>query len=311
MTVSLKQAKVLSRLSDCGSQRDWVWRGWQTRYSYIRAAQTGAAQPPIILLHGFGASLGHWRHNLPVLSADRDVYALDLLGFGGSRKAVANYNISLWVEQLYEFWQNLIQQPAILVGNSIGSLVGLAAADAHPEMVRGVTMISLHDPGARADVMPGWLQTAIAPLEGLVASPPLLKIIFYLVRRPPVVRKWAAMAYSHPSAITDELVEILTQPAQDKGSAQAFANILRAMTSAKFGPSVKTILPQLQVPLLLIWGKQDRMIPPGLAQRFVQLNPQVQLIELADAGHCAHDECPEEVNQIILDWLKEAIAPNL
>jgi haloalkane dehalogenase len=75
------------------------------------------------------------------------------------------------------------------------------------------------------------------------------------------------------------------------------------MTSAEFGPCIKTILPKLEIPLLLIWGLQDRMIPPQLAGRFVELNPNLELIELDDAGHCPHDECPEQVNQILLDWL--------
>jgi haloalkane dehalogenase len=75
------------------------------------------------------------------------------------------------------------------------------------------------------------------------------------------------------------------------------------MTSAEFGPKVKTILPTLNIPLLLMWGRQDRMIPPYLARQFAALNPKLELVELDDAGHCPHDERPEEVNQIILDWL--------
>ena len=113
-----------------GSQRDWVWRGWQTRYTYVRCQsnyETREGQnlqhPPILLLHGFGASIGHWRQNINVLSQKHTVYALDLLGFGASEKAIANYNTSFWVEQVYEFWQAFIQVPVILVGNSIGSLI--------------------------------------------------------------------------------------------------------------------------------------------------------------------------------------------
>jgi haloalkane dehalogenase len=52
-----------------------------------------------------------------------------------------------------------------------------------------------------------------------------------------------------------------------------------------------------------MWGRQDRMIPPNLARQFVALNPNLELVELDNAGHCPHDECPEQVNQILLDWL--------
>jgi pimeloyl-ACP methyl ester carboxylesterase len=287
-----------------GSQRDWVWRGWQTRYTYIRATEA-KVETPLLLLHGFGASIGHWRHNLPFLAENHTVYALDLLGFGASRKACVEYKVDLWVEQIYDFWCAFIQKPLILVGNSIGSLVCLAAAAAHPEMVQGIVMIGLPDMSAREQAVPRWLQPAIATVENIFASPWLLKNIFYLVRRPAVVKKWAAIAYANPTAITEELVEILTGPAQDRGSAQAFSALLKAMIGANFGPSIQSVLPTLEIPMLLIWGRQDRMIPPSLSGRFLKLNQRLRLVEVDNAGHCAHDECPEQVNQILADWINQ------
>ncbi len=287
-----------------GSQRDWVWRGWQTRYTYFRSAQTETQlTTPVMLLHGFGTSIGHWRHNLEVIGQHHTVYALDMLGFGASRKASADYKIDLWVDQVYEFWQTFIRQPMVLVGNSIGSLVCLAAAAAHPEMVKGIAMIGLPDLSLREEAMPPWLRPVVSTIEGLVASPVLLKSLFYVVRRPPIVQKWAGLAYANPTAITAELVEILTGPAQDRGAAATFSALLRAMLSAEFGPRVKTVLPTLNIPILLMWGRQDRMIPPKLARQFVELNPNLELVELDNAGHCPHDECPDRVNQILLDWL--------
>ncbi|MEP0855792.1 alpha/beta fold hydrolase [Trichocoleus sp. DQ-U1] len=286
-----------------GSQRDWVWRGWQTRYTYIRASQPTQKTTPLLLLHGFGTSIGHWRHNLAVLGQSHTVYALDMLGFGASRKAQADYKVDLWVEQVYDFWRTFIQQPVVLVGNSIGSLVCLAVAAAHPEMVKGFVMMSLPDPSVEEEAIPAWLRPVVAGVKGVVASPVILQNVFYLVRRPSFVRKWAAIAYANPNAVTDELVDILAGPAQDRGSAAAFGAILKAMTSAKFSPSVKTLLPTLNTPMLLIWGRQDKMIPFSVLARFRDINPKLQLVEL-DTGHCPHDECPDEVNQIILNWLE-------
>jgi haloalkane dehalogenase len=75
------------------------------------------------------------------------------------------------------------------------------------------------------------------------------------------------------------------------------------MTSAEFGPRVKTILPTLNIPMLLMWGLKDQMIPPYLARQFAALNPNLELVEIDDAGHCPHDECPDQVNEILLNWL--------
>lgn len=286
-----------------GNQRDWVWRGWQTRYTFIRAAQPNGS-PPLILLHGFGASIGHWRHNLEVLGQHHTVYALDMLGFGASEKAAAPYDAAFWVEQVYDFWATFIRQPVVLVGNSIGSLISLAAAASHPDMVAGVVMLSLPDPSIREEMMPDFVRPIVTAIEGLFTSPLLLRPLFWLVRRPGVVRPWAAIAYASRDAVTDELVDILAGPAQDRGSAAAFCAILKSMVNPKFGPRIKSILPELQIPLLLVWGRQDRMIPSYLAQQFASYNANLQLVELDNAGHCLHDERPEEVNALILDWLR-------
>lgn len=287
-----------------GHQRDWVWRGWQTRYTYLRPpTDTTQSALPVLLLHGFGTSIGHWRQNLTILGQHHPVYALDMLGFGASEKAVTTYNVTLWVEQVYEFWQTFIRVPVALIGNSIGSLVCVAAAARYPEMVAGLALLSLPDPSIREEAIPAGLRPVIGAIEGLFASPLLLKPLFHLVRRPRIVRPWAKIAYANPEAVTDELIEILVGPAQDRGSAQAFCAILKAMTSAQFGPKVKAVLPTLQIPILLLWGKQDRMVPYALASTFAGCNPNLSLVELENAGHCPHDEQPEAVNTRLLQWL--------
>lgn len=286
-----------------GSQRDWVWRGWQTRYTYIRPTYPSSEKLPLILLHGFGTSIGHWRQNLAVLGEHHMVYALDMLGFGASEKASVNYRVDLWVEQVYDFWRTFIKRPAVLIGNSIGSLVSLAAAAAHPDMVQGIVMLSLPDLSVREEAIPRLLRPVVKTIENFVASPLLVKSLFRVLRLPGVVRRWASIAYADRSAVTDELVDILVGPAQDRGSAQVFYAVLKAMTNAQFGPSVKAMLPTLKIPVLLIWGEQDRMVPSVFADRFTKYNSQVQLLKLENAGHCPHDECPEQVNQAVLEWI--------
>lgn len=287
-----------------GQQRDWVWRGWQTRYTFMRRSPATLPSQPLMLLHGFGASIGHWRHNISELSQQHSVYALDMLGFGASEKAATAYNIDLWVAQVYDFWRTVIRQPVVLIGNSIGSLVALAAAAAHPEMVAGVVMLSLPDLSIREETIPAVVRPLVRGLETLFTSPLVLQLLFYWVRRPQMVRPWAAIAYANPSAVTDELVEILTGPAQDRGSARAFAAILQAMIRPEFGPPVRSILPTLEIPILLIWGQQDRMIPPALGRQLSRCNPGLTLVELENAGHCPQDELPQQVNQEILQWLQ-------
>lgn len=288
-----------------GNQRDWVWRGWQTRYSYLRARQKlDSEQFPIIFIHGFGASIEHWRHNLPVISQHHTVYALDLLGFGASRKADTEYSAALWTEQVHDFWQTFIGVPVILVGNSIGSLVCLNVTAVYPEMVKGLVMLSLPDVSVREDLLPPSVRPIVTAIENLFASPLLIKNLLKLVRRPNVIRKWAGIAYPNQDAITDELIEILSSPAYDDGAGQTLLRLSRSVRKASFADSVRDLLPPINIPMLLIWGLQDRMIPSSQARAIAELNTNLKLIELENAGHCPHDEYPEQFNALLLDWLK-------
>ena len=83
----------------------------------------------ILLIHGFGASTDHWRFNIPVLSNKYEVHAIDLLGFGKSPKPEdVEYSGSLWKDQVIAYVKEKINKPTIIIGNSLGSLVGLTCA---------------------------------------------------------------------------------------------------------------------------------------------------------------------------------------
>ena len=294
-----------------GAQRDWRWRGWPVRYTYV---QGGGAQEakPLLLLHGFGASIGHWRHNLTALGQQHPVYALDLLGFGASAKAIAPYGVEFWVEQIYDFWRTFIGRPVVLVGNSIGSLVSLAVAAAHPEMVCGLVMLNLPDSSVLEN--PLWVRSLgklaqpvakpfLLGLKWIFTSPLFVNNLFRIIRHPRVIRLWVRQAYANPAAITDELVEILSQPAYERGAAKTLRAMVNGKSQGRANYSAKAVLPTLQMPMLLFWGLQDVMVPPKLARLFLAYNPNLKLIEIENAGHCPHDECPEFVNGEILAWV--------
>jgi pimeloyl-ACP methyl ester carboxylesterase len=288
--------------------RDWLWRGWQTRYTFQRSQPESQPprdrHPPILLVHGFGAAIGQWRHNIPALAQQHTVYALDLVGFGGSEKPPTRYVTSLWVEQVYDFWRTFIKQPMILVGNSIGSLVALIAASQHPEMVTGLVTISLPDVSVRTEAIPKPVRPIVKTMESLFSAPILLKPIFYFVRQPKIIKPWAAVAYGDPAAVDHELVQIIAGPAQEKKAAEAFCRIFRGLLEPDYAPSVSKAIAELQIPLLILWGSKDRMIPPAQGRRLVQFSPLAKLVELEGLGHCAHDENPKKVNQAILSWIK-------
>lgn len=304
--VSSKPPAVLeqhnySSLLKYDNPKDWMWRGWKIRYTSILNPQS---QVHVFLLHGFGGSIGHWRQNIAELAKHHNVHALDLLGFGASEKPVTPYTVQLWAEQVYEFWATFVNVPVVLVGNSIGAVTCLSIAATYPEMVRGIAMISLPHAIKPTNNIPVFLHPFYKLLKSIFTSPLFLEPLFHLLRQPWVVKHWAMLAYTCKEAITDELLEILIAPAREHGAAKAFCAIFQGMFSPQFFPNIQAILSNLKLPSLLVWGKKDRMVPANLAQQCLNYNSTAQLILLENAGHCAHDECPEQVNREILNWIQ-------
>ncbi len=285
--------------------RNWYFRGWRSRYGFQRSPHPHLGQPPILLIHGFGAAIDQWRDNIPALAESHMVYAIDLLGFGGSEKPVTHYSITLWVEQVFQFWQKFIGVPMVIVGNSIGALVAAIAASQHPEMAAGIVTISLPDIDAFNAMVPKALQPLERAVKAIVAAI-FVKPLFYLVRLPFVIR-WVlkAIVYCDRRRVDAQLVEIIAKPARDRQAADAFVALNRSINALNYSPNLPEALSKLQAPLLILWGKSDRLIPPSEGKRLLQYAPEASLIYLENVGHCAHDDAPDQVNQIILDWVAQ------
>ncbi|NUN65751.1 alpha/beta fold hydrolase [Pseudanabaena biceps] len=285
--------------------RDWYFRGWRSRYGFCRSQNVDCNKPPILLIHGFGAALDHWRDNVPALAEHHTVYAIDLLGFGGSEKPPTRYSIYLWVEQVLNFWHKFVGVPMIMIGNSIGALVVAIAASHHPEMAAGLITISLPDIDAFNDMVP----KALRPIERTakaIVSAVLVKPLFHLIRQPWMIRLVLnGIVYSDRSRVDQELVEIIAKPARDRQATEAFLRLNRSLNQPNYSPSLTQALERLQAPLLILWGSRDRLIPPSEGKRLVQYAPNATLLYLENMGHCAHDEDPERVNQAILNWLTD------
>jgi pimeloyl-ACP methyl ester carboxylesterase len=268
----------------------------------------------LLLIHGFGAAIEHWRYNIPALSKYTSVYAIDLLGFGGSRKAHTPYSAYDWGQQLNEFCREIIGRPTVLVGNSIGSLAALTAAADRPDQIRGLIMASLPDISIRQQSLSPAFRPWLEKIENALAPPWLLNTLFRFVRRPPVIEKWAGLAYgncaerSPQTKIDRELVEIISRPPQDAGADLAFQQLFHSVRQPQFAPAARDILPELEIPMLLLWGDQDRFIPCRFGRAFAELNPRLEFQLWSGAGHCLQDECPHRFNQTCLQWLYQHYA---
>jgi pimeloyl-ACP methyl ester carboxylesterase len=286
--------------------QQWQWQGHTIRYQ-----TAGTRGPVLILIHGFGASSDHWRKNLPELGMEHRVYAIDLLGFGLSAKPTPTpelpYSFETWAQLVLDFSQQIIGEPVFLIGNSIGCIVALQAAVTAPTQIRGVIMLNcslrmLHE--RKRQALP-WPQRTFSPwFQKILAIQPIGYFFFGRLARPSVVRNILKKAYARTEAVTDELIEFLMRPAQDLGAADVFL----AFIQYSHGPLAEDLLPQLNCPVLCLWGAQDPWEPISEGQAYGKFPAVTEFIALEGVGHCPQDEAPELVNPLIQRWVAQQVA---
>ncbi len=259
--------------------------------------------PALLLVHGFGASTDHWRYNIPVLSERYEVHALDLLGFGRSAKPSGlSYGGGLWRDQLVAYVRERIGRPTVLVGNSLGGFAALAAGAALGRDAAGVVLINAAGPFSDEQAEPkGWGAITKRTIGGaLLRSPLLQRVLFENLRRPSTIRRTLNQVYIDRSNVDDELVEAIRRPSLDPGAFGVF----RTVFDIPRGQPLDELFAQLQAPLLLLWGIRDPWInAAGRRAAFQRHAPAAFSEVVLDAGHCPHDEVPEQVNAALLEWL--------
>ena len=270
----------------------------------------------VLLIHGFGANTNHWRFNQPVLAEQAPTYAIDLLGFGRSDQPRARlkdepisadavqYSFDLWGHQVADFCSGVIDRPVRLVGNSIGGVVALRAAQLLGNRCRSVVLIDcaqrLMDDKQLA-TQPAWMAWIRPLLKTLVRQRWLSTALFRNAARPGVIRSVLKQAYPSGININDELVNLLFQPTQREGAAEAFRGFINLFDDY-LAPQ---LMEELSTPVDLIWGEQDPWEPIDEAQNWFHSIPCIRSIHVIEgAGHCPHDENPLQTNKIIMNIIR-------
>ena len=288
-----------TNIAESTERLDWSWQGHKIAYTV-----TGSGTP-LLLVHGFGASIGHWRKNIPILAAGGyRVFAIDLLGFGNSDKPAIDYSLELWQTLLKDFWAEHIQQPTVFIGNSIGALLCLMLVADYPEItLGGVLLNSAGGLSHRPDELNPLLRFVMATFTKLISSEVTGKFLFDRIRQKRRIRSTLYQVYRDRASVTNELVDLLYEPACHPNAQKVFASVV----TAPAGPKPEDLLPKVERPLLVIWGEADPWTPIGGAAIYKQYSStkNIKFHAIPNTGHCPHDERPEIVNAQILAWLDE------
>jgi pimeloyl-ACP methyl ester carboxylesterase len=268
------------------------------RTLYLEAGP--ADGPPILLLHGLGATNASLLPVLADLAVDHRVIAPDLPGFGASDAPPSPYNPP-WFAAWVEAFQNATgSRGAVLVGNSLGGRIALEAGLSHPKSVKGLVLLT---PSPAFRRLRQWVPLVRVVSPGLARAPlpPLnhrltvegIRAMFSQPDRLP--QAWY-------DAAADEAARVLRKPRHRVAFFSCARQIYLEDAYGKNGFWQR--LPGLTPPALFIWGDRDRLVPSSFARHVADALPSAGQIVLEDCGHVPQFEHPEETNAMIRGFLE-------
>ena len=309
--------KPLMGSPDWGESKYWSYKDLRVHFRV-----TGKeSDPPIVLIHGFGASSDHWRNNAEIFASEGfRVFGIDLIGFGKSEQnlqsKIKHLENQFWANQLASFLDEIVDiqknGKVILIGNSLGALTAITTLSNRPELIKTIIAAPLPEPVFVNPIkfsFPNWLLKVKSFLIKIVFHLFPLKTLVNLISRTKLITFALQSAYVRSISNDIPLQRIVTVPSKRINASKALRAMCIGMSnrpnSAK-GPSIIEKIQNLpnRPPILLIWGKQDKLIPIFLAKKLIKLHPWIKLTVINEAGHCLHDELPNHFNQIVMKWLK-------
>ncbi len=236
-----------------------------TRVRYVDVGEG----PPVVLLHGFASSIENWVTVMPRLVENHRVIAIDMRGFGWTDRPVADYSPAAQAKLLKAVLDERKVGKVSIVGHSYGSSVALAFALEYPAQV---DRIVLYDAWVYDSQLPSMFHMARAKGLGEV-----LFGLFYSER----YEDRLTLGFYDPEAVTERLAEEVAVAFDRPGTRFAALEAVRGMRFDEMEPRYRTI----NVPVLLLWGREDLVTPVSIGEKLVRQLPNAKLRVYARCGH--------------------------
>jgi pimeloyl-ACP methyl ester carboxylesterase len=249
---------------------------------------------PVILIHGFLYDSYMWNKNIDALADKFKVYAIDLWGFGYSTRDPMDYGYQLYANQLLKFMDALDIQKASLIGQSMGGGTSIFFSVNHRDRVNKLILV---DPAG----MPNPL-----PLIGKITNLPKIGE-FLLGLKSDFYRKMVLSTtfIYDKEFVTESYFENVTRFHKIKGTIEILLKILRKQFFHTLSDEIHR-LGEMDVPILIIFGRQDKAVPLERGKEMHNILRGSQLEIFENAGHCPHDEQSQKFNQLAVDFLSSS-----
>jgi pimeloyl-ACP methyl ester carboxylesterase len=266
----------------------------------------GGSAPPLVLVHGLGGSHLNWVQVAPALAAERRVLALDLAGFGLTSAARRSATVHANAGLLGRFIREIAGAPAVVAGNSMGGMISILHAHADPAAVAGLVLVdpSLPLPWQRPDLR-------VAGAFALYAAPGLGELYLRAAVRRATPRQQVErvldLCFADPARASPDVTEASIQLAAYRrnvpGTEHALLQAARSLAGVLARPGqYRAMMAGLRMPVLLIHGEQDRLVPVAAARAAAAANPPWDVRLLPGVGHTPQLEAPGDVVAAIGAW---------
>jgi pimeloyl-ACP methyl ester carboxylesterase len=244
--------------------------------------------PPLVLLHGLGASTYSFRHNLPELARHFRVLALDLPGYGFSSRNVPDMSITAQAHYLSGFLDHLGLQRVAIAGHSMGGSVAQRLAVMAPERVERLVLLA----STTDEFM------SRGAFASAVMAPFIPVFVTAVLHNPQVREMWVRRAVHDPEYLTPEIRAAYSAPGHIIGHVAAFQRLM--IDRLRDQP---LDLSRIAAPALIVWGETDRVVSLSHGRRLEASIRGSRLVIVPRAGHWVPEEQPEAVNGLIRDFL--------
>jgi pimeloyl-ACP methyl ester carboxylesterase len=266
----------------------------------VRTFVTEAGEgPAVLLIHGYGDTADGWRRVVPGLLADHRVIALDVPPFGRSEAPPKCKLIDYYCEFFPQFMDQMGIERATIIGHSLGGAIALRAAVENPDRVERLGLVA---PAGLGDAPPWWWHALTTRLiwKGALSIPtpvtsPLVKI--------GLKQFLGWRLFQNPHRLQDEIAHLVDMHGTGR-DLKALLAAGHACIDSYTGELLDRSL-ELEVPLWMLWGRQDGLVPSLHARAFEQAHPGAEVHILDDCGHYPHIELPTTFNRLLRRWIDE------
>jgi pimeloyl-ACP methyl ester carboxylesterase len=257
----------------------------------------GCEGTTVVLIHGISGSVDDWIKNIGVLARYHRVYAMDLIGFGKCDMGGPDISLKSMTDFVRRFMETQSIQTADVVGHSLGGRLAIRFAAEFPEMTEHLVLAASSGLGKGV------------PLSLRLTSIPYIGELLWRPSRTTIGLGLKGIVYN-PAVITPEMVDASYQCAARPGSGSSFLNVLRTGVNWRgqresFVRLTRDDLSRISAPTLVIWGRQDRVLPSAHAQVIADIVPNAKLVFFEHCGHLLQLERPDEFNSVVLKFLAE------